>query len=300
MGKQPLFHQGLAIVNAYEILPSVRHYVSRMEEELKLLGVTLVIRQASEIFAYIGSDGALKQGDLPYDFVLFLDKDRYIAKMVEATGIRMFNSARSIELCDDKMETYFALRNQGIYMPKTISAPLRYSLKDDGVFFENLRKNLSFPIVVKSNYGSQGNGVFLAENLADLLQIESELAQRPHLFQEYISTACGKDSRLIIIDGKFVAGYVRHNEKDFRSNLAQGGKGEAHVMSPKQIEVAETAARILGLDYCGVDLLDSGDPSRPILCEVNSNAFIKGAEEVTGINIAGAYAKHIVDQIYKN
>ena len=62
------------------------------------------------------------------------------------------------------------------------------------------------------------------------------------------------------------------------------------------IRLAGKAAQILKLDYCGVDLL-KGKDGEPILCEVNSNAFLKGIEEVTGINIAYLYAKHIDDTL---
>jgi type I restriction enzyme M protein len=56
------------------------------------------------------------------------------------------------------------------------------------------------------------------------------------------------------------------------------------------------AAKILGLDYCGVDLLDDKN-GNPILCEVNSNAFLQEIERITGKNIAGIYAKHIVESL---
>jgi gamma-F420-2:alpha-L-glutamate ligase len=60
--------------------------------------------------------------------------------------------------------------------------------------------------------------------------------------------------------------------------------------------MAEKAASILGLDYCGVDVL-IGPKGEPILCEVNSNAFIEGIEKVTGVNVASAYAHHIEKSI---
>ena len=117
------------------------------------------------------------------------------------------------------------------------------------------------------------------------------------MYQEFISSSFGFDYRLILIGGKFVAGMRRHNENgDFRSNIAQGGKGEKMEIPLPYIRLAEKAAQILKLDYCGVDLL-KGKDGEPILCEVNSNAFLKGIEEVTGINIAYLYARYIVDSL---
>ena len=83
---------------------------------------------------------------------------------------------------------------------------------------------------------------------------------------------------------------------DFRSNVAQGGHGEPVELPASFIETAEKAAKILNLDYCGVDLLDDKD-GNPILCEVNSNAFLQEIERITGKNIAGIYAKHIVESL---
>jgi ribosomal protein S6--L-glutamate ligase/gamma-F420-2:alpha-L-glutamate ligase len=63
--------------------------------------------------------------------------------------------------------------------------------------------------------------------------------------------------------------------------------------------VAEKAATILDLDYCGVDLL-IGEEGQPLVCEVNANAFITGIEKTTGINVAGSYCEHIFNEVYSD
>ena len=85
----------------------------------------------------------------------------------------------------------------------------------------------------------------------------------------------------------------RENEFDFRSNVAQGGKGTPIDLPPKFKETAEKCAKVLGLSYCGVDLL-YGNDGEPYVCEVNSNAFISGIEKVTGFNVAKTYAEYIL------
>ncbi len=292
--------RGLVVVNAYDVLPAIRHFIDRMAFELKDHKVELDVKSTSEIYAFIGSNGELYSMDLPYDFVLFLDKDRYIAHLLEESGMRLFNKARAIEACDDKMITYMNLMHFGIRMPKTVSGPLHYSLLDNEDFLRNLINVIPFPIVVKGNFGSMGENVFLANNYEELLQIETKLTYRPRLYQEFIKTSKGFDYRLVCVNGKFVAGYKRRSlSEDFRSNIAQGGVGVQHTMSPFQIETAERIARALDLDYCGIDLLESGVHEEPILCEVNSNAFLKGVEETTGVNVAKAYADHIFNEIYR-
>ena len=295
-----MHNRGLVVVNAYDVLPSIEHFVGRMKEELEKLGILVDVKSCAEIMAFIGSDGELYWTDLPYDFCLFLDKDRYISHLLEQAGLRLFNSAQAIEACDDKMLTYMNMMHFGVRMPKTVSGPLHYSLLDNDDFLHNLEKVIPYPIIVKTNFGSQGEGVALAHNFEELKAIEAKISYRPRLYQEFIETSQGFDYRLIVIGGKYVAGYKRRSMSgDFRSNLAQGAVGVEHTMNPFQIETAERIARIMKLDYCGIDFLDSGIPEQPILCEINSNAFIRGAEMVTKINIAEAYAVYIHDEIYR-
>ena len=291
----------LVITNGYVLLPSLAHFQRRMEEEFSSLGITCEEKTTADILAFLDSDGALRHERLNHDFALFLDKDPYIGPLLEQSRLRLFNSAAAIGACDDKMATYLKLMNHGIAMPKTISAPLCYAPGNPSDFLPNLKKALSFPFIAKANFGSQGQGVYFIENDDQLEEIEAKLQLQPRLYQEFIAPSKGFDDRLIVIGGKFFCGYRRRSlNGDFRSNIAQGGTGEKHEMTPQQIAIAEKAAKILGLDYCGIDLLDSGDPNKPILCEVNSNAFFAGAEKVTGKNVAKAYAEHIYKTIYGN
>ncbi len=293
-----MLHRGLIIVNAYDVLPSIRHMVDRMVHELNQYEIEMDVKTTAEIYAFIGSDGELYCAELPYDFILFLDKDRYIATLLEEAGYRLFNKAEAIELADDKMATHIALLHSGIHVPATVSGPLHYSLRDNDAFLNNLTKVLSFPIIVKGNYGSLGDSVFLANNMEELKQIEEKMTYKPRIFQEFIASSKGFDFRCIVVNGQFVAGMRRKSlNGDFRSNISLGGIGEEVTMPTLYMEAAEQAAKALRLDYCGVDLL-AGPDGQPILCEVNSNAFVKGIEEVTRINVAGAYAKHIYETIY--
>ena len=106
------------------------------------------------------------------------------------------------------------------------------------------------------------------------------------------------DVRVIVIGGHTVAAMERRNDGDFRSNVAQGGSGEKIDLLEEFRIVAESCAEILGLDYCGVDLL-YGKDGEPIVCEVNSNAFFSGIEKATGVNVAKAYAEHIINNLSK-
>ncbi len=291
--------KGLIVVNTYEVFPSVEHMISHLKEEFAKLGIVFDVLSSGELPLWVSGDGRIQHGDLPYDFAIYLDKDPYAASMLEDAGLRLFNKADAIRLCDDKMLTYLSLSDKGIKMPKTISGPLRYSKKDSDVFLKRIAASFSFPIVVKENYGSLGRNVYLVQNKTELEELENRLSYSPRLYQELVASSFGVDNRIIVIGGRAIAWMKRKSDNgDFRSNIALGGHGEGVNLPQNYIMMAENCAKILGLDYAGIDILNGPD-GEPILCEVNSNAFIKGIEEVTGINVAKAYADYIYREVYQ-
>ena len=291
--------KGLIVVNTYEVFPSVEHMVSRLKEEFAKLGISFDVLSSGELPLWVSEDGKIQHGDLPYDFAIYLDKDPYVASMLEDAGLRLFNKADAIRLCDDKMLTYLSLSDKGIKMPKTIPGPLRYSKKDSDIFLKRIEASFPFPIVVKENYGSLGRNVYLVQNKSELEELENRLSYSPRLYQELIASSFGVDNRIIVIGGRAIAWMKRKSDNgDFRSNIALGGHGEGVNLPQNYIMMAENCAKILGLDYAGIDILN-GPEGEPILCEVNSNAFIKGIEEVTGINVAKAYADYIWREVYQ-
>ena len=291
--------KGLIVVNTYEVFPSVEHMVSRLKEEFAKLGISFDVLSSGELPLWVSEDGKIQHGDLPYDFAIYLDKDPYVASMLEDAGLRLFNKADAIRLCDDKMLTYLSLSGKGIRMPKTIPGPLRYSKKDSDIFLNRIEASFSFPIVVKENYGSLGRNVYLVQNKSELEELENRLSYSPRLYQELIASSFGVDNRIIVIGGRAIAWMKRKSDNgDFRSNIALGGHGEGVNLPQNYIRMAENCAKILALDYAGIDILN-GPEGEPILCEVNSNAFIKGIEEVTGINVAKAYVDYIWREVYQ-
>lgn len=286
--------KGICIVNSTHLYGGIANLYQRMKDELSAFGVDLGLSSANEAKVRIESDGAVSTGLGQAAFVLYLDKDKYASYALERAGYRLFNSSRAIALCDDKMLTYVALSNHGIRMPRTISPTLDYKgnpMKSEAL--DSIGEELGYPLVAKTNYGSLGNGVYLIKDRIELQDFESKFHAMPRLYQQFISSSCGVDYRIIVIGGKFCAGMKRVNEADFRSNVARGGRGEKAEIPDSFISMAEKASGLLGLDYSGVDIL-IGEDGGPVLCEVNSNAFIKGIEEVTGHNVAKDYSAHIV------
>ncbi len=291
--------KGIVLLNAYTKSAGANRQASRIAEELNALGVQTEMRLNGAFDADIFSS-RVRLAQKP-DFVVYLDKDKYLSRLWEKEGVRLFNSAEGVEVCDDKMLTYIALANGGVEIPDTLPAPLCY-YPDARVREEYCRvveERLGYPLVVKKSFGSWGMDVNLIQNFAELTKIAEEYKLFPHLYQKYIAAKRGEDTRVLVIGGKAVAAMRRRNDGDFRSNIELGGRGYPAEITKSYREISERAARLLSLDYCGIDLLE-GEDGRPIVCEVNSNAFFNEAEKVTGVNIAGAYAAHIAREMKKN
>ncbi|MBR5191926.1 MAG: RimK family alpha-L-glutamate ligase [Clostridia bacterium] len=233
-----------------------------------------------------------------YSFGIFLDKDKYLSKQLENLGLRLFNSHDAIRICDDKGETCIALEQNGIKTPKTFFAPVCYRkespLNED--WLKEIEKELKYPIIIKGSFGSMGSSVYKAENYEELKEISEEQKLNPHIYQQMVGES-GVDYRVICIGKQAVSCMKRVNKTDFRSNIALGGVGEKIELErvPHLVEVANTCAKVLNLDYCGVDLLV--DETGVYVCEVNSNAFFEESKRVTGVNIAKLYVEYILENI---
>lgn len=290
--------KGVVLLNYYSPPKGCINQAERLREEFSKLGVSIDIMPNFIGRCGISSDGKGFSRFGEYDFCIYLDKDKYASELLERTGMRLFNSHRAIRVCDDKAETHIALSGAGIPMPRTLPGLLCYDrsreLSEDAI--AEVESEFGYPLIVKSCFGSLGKGVWKVDGRDELRSIMRELQFSPHLFQEFIASSSGRDVRVILIGGRAVAAMKRTSMTDFRSNIELGGVGETFDLPDSFKDVAERAAAILGLDYCGIDLMFSADGT-PILCEVNSNAFFAGIERVTGVNIAEKYARHIVERI---
>lgn len=287
--------KGLIVINGYGLADGIKHQVFRLTEEFNKRNVEVEVKKNNELLVFIES-GNIKTKLGKYDFIVYLDKDRFVLRMLEKLGYRLFNKPSAIELCDDKMLTHISLANENLKMPTTISSTLCYRDNGNRDYLIDIEKQLGFPMIIKENYGSLGKQVYLAKNTAELNSIEDKLIHTPHIFQEFISSSIGRDYRIIVIGHEVVAYMKRENKNSYLSNLATGGLASIVELPQAYLDYAKKASEILGLDYCGVDVLE-GPNHEPIISEVNSNAFYEGIEKVTGINVAGKYVDYILNKI---
>lgn len=286
--------EAIVLVNAYIRSGGMIRQAERVAEELRARGCDARIVRNGTFPAQV-REGRIEVRERP-DFVVYLDKDKYLPRMLERAGVRLFNRAEAVELCDDKMLTCIRLAGEGLCLPDTLAAPLCYyadaSLPEG--YARRIGERLGWPVVVKKSFGSWGAEVRLARNEGELSAAAEEFRLFPHLYQKFVGRA-GEDHRVVVVGGRAIAVMRRKNPADFRSNIERGGHGEREELPASFLRAAEKCAEVLGLDYCGVDILD--ERGEPYICEVNSNALFNEAERVTGVNIAGAFAELMLRQV---
>lgn len=231
------------------------------------------------------------------DFALFWDKDIRLARAMEACGMRLYNSAAAVEICDDKAATQLRLAQAGIPVPEALVAPMTYREIDHGIeaFLRRSEEAFGYPMVVKECYGSLGGQVYLAETPERLRDLAMGMASRPFMTQRFVASSAGRDLRLYVVGGRVAAAMERRSETDFRANIGNGGHGAAHIPTRREEALALECCRLLETDFAGVDLL-YGEDGSPLVCEVNSNAYMEALTACTGVDVAGAIMDYVLER----
>lgn len=288
--------KGLLVVNGFVKSEKFEDIYSLFLSAANKRGVDLKKVNTVQLASCLGDDPF--KNELKPDFIIFWDKDVILASRLEKCGIRLFNQAEAIKLCDNKALTCSALFGK-VKIPKTLIAPKTF--EGVGYSSECLQKAvdlIGFPMVVKQVYGSFGAQVYLAHDFCELEKIIEKIGWRDFLVQEYISSSFGKDIRVNVVGDKVVSAMLRFNENDFRSNISNGGRMKK-VEIPKEWEkTAIEACSVLGLDFAGVDLM-FGEQGEPILCEVNSNPHFRSSLTCTGVDLSEKIIDYIVSELKK-
>ncbi|WP_430784999.1 ATP-grasp domain-containing protein [Virgibacillus flavescens] len=288
---------GWIIYNGYLRGDKFLDFAEWLQKAAHLKGISTIILKNNDIIPYLTTNySKLISEDsqqLP-DFVIFTDKDIYLAKQLEQLGIPVYNSSDAIRISDDKILTYQALSDHKLPIPNTIIAPKVFTrdIETDFALCEQAGKTLGFPLVLKEAFGSFGEQVYLIHTPDELAAKVQKLQGTPFIFQEFIESSYGRDIRLHVVGDKVVASMLRTAPNDFRANVTAGGKTQPYQPSANEVEIAIAATKSINADFAGVDLLFGSD-GNPVICEINSNAHIRNMYECTNINVAD----HIIDYI---
>ena len=217
-----------------------------------------------------------------------------VVRQFEMMGVYPANESQGISRSRDKLRCLQLLAREGIGLPVTGFA--HYTNYIDGL----IDLVGGAPLVIKLLEGTQGIGVVLAETKkAATSVIEAFRGLDANiLIQEYIKESKGMDIRCFVIGGKVVASMKRQGaEGEFRSNIHRGGSAEKIKITPEERSTAIRAAKTMGLNVCGVDLLRSNHG--PVVMEVNSSPGLEGIEKSTGLDIAGKIIENLENNYHK-
>jgi ribosomal protein S6--L-glutamate ligase len=214
-----------------------------------------------------------------------------VVRQFEMQGVYSLNESVAITRSRDKLRAHQLLARRGIGMPVTGFA----HAPDDTSDLISLVGGA--PVVVKLTEGTQGRGLVLCETdkAAESVIDAFRDLDAYFLVQQFVEEAKGADIRCFVIGGRVVAAMMRQAKPgEFRSNLHRGGSASKVKITPEERSTAVRAAKIMGLNVAGVDILRS--KNGPVVMEVNSSPGLEGIESTSGVDIAAK----IVEFVEKN
>lgn len=211
-----------------------------------------------------------------------------VLRQFEMMGVYGVNESIAISRSRDKLRSMQLLARKGLGLPVT-------GFAHSTMYTNDLISMVGgTPLVIKLLEGTQGIGVVLAETkkAAESVIEAFRGLDADILVQQFIKEADGADVRCLVIGGKVVAAMERQaKDGEFRSNLHRGGQAELCKITPAERATAVKAARVMGLNVAGVDLIRSNEG--PLIMEVNSSPGLRGIERATGKDIAGSIIEFI-------
>jgi len=211
---------------------------------------------------------------------------RSITTILTAKGVYCPLKPSVFTVVHDKLLTQLEMQRHKIPMPRTYITPTPEAAKE-------ILERMNYPIIMKFPHGTQGKGVMVADSLASANSMMDALTalKQPFLLQEFIDTG-GVDIRAIVIGDRVVAAYKRvAKEGEARANIHAGGHGENVELDAHTKKIAVEAAKSVGAEICGVDILEGG--KGPVVLEINASPGLQGVTSTTKINVAEKIAKYL-------
>ena len=235
---------------------------------------------AAAILARIIPNGSLEQIIYRVDALHWLE-DR---------GVRVMNSPRTIERCVDKFYTSALLREAGLDTPDTIVC----ERIDDAMAAAREMGD----VIVKPLFGSMGHGMVRVSDPETAFRVFRALEMtRAVFYVQRVIDHAGCDVRAFVVGDRVVAAIERRaRDGGWRTNISLGGEARSIDLPPAWSEMALAAARTVGADYAGVDLLPATDGTVYVL-EVNGIPGWSGVQKATSIDVAGAIVDHLIASV---
>ncbi len=248
------------------------------------------IEQNNPTVSYKGKDLARFDVIIPRIALYMTKYGTAIVRQLEMQGCYTVSSSIAISRSRDKLRSMQLLAKSGIGIPKTVVSRNTTDIDD------LLDQVGGTPVIIKLASGTHGNGVVLAETKKAAKSVLQAFYLTNDdgtniLLQEFIVESAGTDIRAFVVGSRVVASMKRQSlDDDFRSNLHKGGEGTVVKLTDEEKKAAIKAAKAMGLNVAGVDLMRSD--RGPLILEVNASPGF-GIEKVTGRNVAGAIIEYV-------
>jgi len=233
----------------------------------------------------------------PYDAVLVrcISDSRafYLTRWFETLGMRTINRHEAISLCGDKLRSAIALQEAGLPIPRTVFA-FEPNRMIDAI------EELGYPVVLKPIRGSWGrllakvNDRCAAEALLEHKKTLGGVAHGVFYAQEYVDKQ-GRDLRILVV-GDEIAYAIWRSSEHWITNTATGGEATACALSEEMRELSLRAARAVGGEIVGVDLLETAD-GRLLVNEINHTPEFHSSVQMPDVNVAGQMADYVIAKI---
>jgi RimK family alpha-L-glutamate ligase len=209
---------------------------------------------------------------------------------IEDSGVPAVNSPRAIERCVDQFYTTALLERAGLAVPETVVCE-RIDEAMDAV------RRLG-SVVIKPLFGSMGHGMVRVDNPDVAFRVFRAIGQtRAVLYVQQALDHGGSDVRVLVAGGRIAGAMTRHAANgEWRTNIAQGGVGQAISLPAAWAEMALRACGAVGADYAGVDLLPTQD-GRVYVLEVNGIPAWEGLQRATGADVTSAIVDAALDKV---
>ncbi|MGH7623149.1 MAG: ATP-grasp domain-containing protein [Gemmatimonadaceae bacterium] len=204
---------------------------------------------------------------------------------LEDSGVTVMNPPRAIERTVDKFYTSALLEQAGLATPQTVVCE---RAEDAAAAFRALGD-----VIVKPLFGSMGLGMVRVSDEETAWRVFRALeAIRGVYYLQRAIPHAGRDVRAFVVGDRVVAAIERRSA-GWRTNISRGGEARSIALSAEWRDMALRAARAVGAEYAGVDLLPADDGTVYVL-EVNGIPGWRGLQTATSFDVAGALIDHVV------
>lgn len=232
--------------------------------------------------------------------------------------LQFYARKHNVPVVDEYLMTEGPLRRfKSIMTWQLLEAGVNYPKSAYVETIKDLKNELTkwnFPAIVKlSQGGRHGMGTFWIREVEDIEKLvhvlegrrekakekgEKMIPMRGFLIQEYIRN--DGDYRVMTVGYKCIGGFKRQvKEEKLILNKSQGNSIAVKDLPEDVVEIAEKAAKVLGVEVAGTDIIRDVESGKVYIVEVNEAPQFKVFEKRTKVKAARLILEYCVSKFSK-